>query len=70
MVKHVIRVCCVAWLAVAIVGCGASSAEIKAKKEDGPGLSEAEKKTREDQMKKSMERSGYGNRNAPPPKQP
>lgn len=65
------RCCCVlslTWLAVVTLGCGAQSSEIKPKIEGDVQLTEEQKKERDEQIKKSMERSGYQGK--PVPKQP
>lgn len=68
--KRIMQIVCVACLAVASTGCGAGSPELKARMQDGAPLTDAEKKNRDDQIKKSMERSGYGGRGVTPKPQP
>lgn len=58
MVKRTFYLLSLAWLTVAMVGCGAGTAEIKAKTEAGQ-MTPEQKKAMEAEMQKSMQRSGY-----------
>lgn len=64
------RCCCMlslAWLAVATLGCGGAASEIKPKSESTE-LTEEQKKARDIEIQKSMQRSGYqGKPGAPQP---
>lgn len=59
MVKRFSSVLSLAWLAIATLGCGAQSSEIKPKTEGGVQLTEEQKKARDEEIQKSMQRSGY-----------
>ncbi len=65
MVKRILYLMSLVWLTVAMVGCG-GSAEIKPQTTGG-GMTPEQKKAVDEQMKKSMERSGYGQRGGPAP---
>ena len=57
--KRCFHVLSVVWLAGAILGCGGAAREIKPVSGDNQ-MTEEQKKNRDEQMQKSMERSGYG----------
>lgn len=55
------RCCCVlslTWLAVATLGCGGAATEIKPA-DKAPEMTEEQKKARDAEIQKSMQRSGY-----------
>lgn len=66
MVKQLFCVCGVAWLSVAVLGCGGATPEIKPKTAEGQ-MTPEQKKAMDEQIKKSMERSGYGQRGGAQP---
>ena len=68
--KRCFHVLSVVWLAGAMLGCGGTSPEIKPV-EGEIKLTEEEKVKRDEEIQKSMQRSGYGNKpGMPAPTQP